>query len=160
MFVAILVIGNVPAFADDDQTIETATTRRGARETKSAPDWKGALTDSLRLLAIEHTSRIAFQEKTRRELNGPFVSDYLRSVRWPKTWEDGDAWWVNYIGHPIHGAASGFIWLDHETGSHDPSVGFSRVSGPAAGEPPRGPRATACSSNSDRSARRQSGMSG
>ena len=33
---------------------------------------------------------------------------------------------VNYVGHPIHGAASGFIWLDHEDGSHAPSLGFSK----------------------------------
>lgn len=126
MVAAILLVGNAPAFADDDQSADTATTSRGARDTDSGPAWKGALADSLRLLAIEHTTRIAFQEKTRRELTGPFVSDYLRSVKWPKTWNDGDAWGVNYIGHPIHGAASGFIWLDHETGSHDVSMGFSR----------------------------------
>lgn len=27
----------------------------------------------------------------------------------------GDAWFVNYIGHPIHGTAAGLIWLDHTT---------------------------------------------
>jgi hypothetical protein len=32
---------------------------------------------------------------------------------------------VNYLGHPIHGAAAGYIWLDHEHGSHDPQLGFS-----------------------------------
>jgi hypothetical protein len=24
---------------------------------------------------------------------------------------------VNYIGHPIHGAAAGYIWLDHDPGA-------------------------------------------
>jgi hypothetical protein len=88
--------------------------------------WKGAITDSLRLLVIEHTLRIAFQDKTRRELGGPFLRDYTRAVRIPKTWGDGDSWGVNYVGHPIHGAAAGFIWLDHEDGSHDPKLGFSK----------------------------------
>ena len=88
--------------------------------------WKGALSDSLRLLLIEHSTRIAFQQKTRRELGGPFLRDYLRSIKLPETWEDGDSWLVNYLGHPIHGAASGFIWLDHEDGSHDPKLGFSK----------------------------------
>ena len=36
-------------------------------------------------------------------------------MRAPKRWEDGDSWLVNYIGHPIHGAAAGFVW-----GAHDP----------------------------------------
>jgi hypothetical protein len=75
---------------------------------------------------IEHTTRIAFQEKTRRELGGPFFRDYVRSVKIPDTWNDGDSWAVNYVGHPIHGAASGFIWLDHEVGAHDPRLKFSR----------------------------------
>jgi hypothetical protein len=87
---------------------------------------KGAIVDSLRLLMIEHSTRIAFQDKTRRELGGAFFSDYRRSVKLPTTWEDGDSWRVNYVGHPIHGAASGFIWLDHEDGAHDPDLGFSR----------------------------------
>ena len=77
----------------------------------------GLLGDSFKLLLIEHGSRIAFQEKTRRELGGPFWSDYKRSVRMPPQWDDTDAWWVNYIGHPIHGAAAGYIWLDHERGA-------------------------------------------
>jgi hypothetical protein len=75
------------------------------------------LGDSLKLLMIEHGTRIAFQEKTRRELGGPFWSDYMHSVRIPGQWDDTDAWWVNYIGHPIHGAAAGYIWLDHERGA-------------------------------------------
>ncbi len=74
----------------------------------------GVFRDSLKLLLIEHGSRIAFQEKTRSELGGNFWQDYRRSVRIPGQWNDTDAWWVNYIGHPIHGAAAGYIWLDHE----------------------------------------------
>jgi hypothetical protein len=44
----------------------------------------------------------------------------------PQTWDDGDGAAVNYVGHPIHGAASGFIWLDHEDGAHPPKIGFSK----------------------------------
>jgi hypothetical protein len=81
-------------------------------------DVLGAVGDSIRLLMIEHGTRIAFQPKTRRELGGPFWSDYRRSIRWPGQWTDTDAWWVNYIGHPIHGAAAGLIWLDHGPDRH------------------------------------------
>lgn len=77
-------------------------------------DVLGAFADSLKLLMIEHGFRIALQDKTRRELGGNFWIDYHRSVRIPRQWDDTDAWWVNYIGHPIHGAAAGYIWLDHE----------------------------------------------
>ena len=74
----------------------------------------GVVADSVKLLLIEHGIRIAFQEKTRRELEGPFWKDYERSVHVPRQWEDTDNWLVNYIGHPIHGAAAGYVWLDHE----------------------------------------------
>ena len=74
--------------------------------------WPTALADSLRLLGVEHGLRIAFQEKTRRALEGSFVRDYARSVRMPDDWEDGDSWFVNYVGHPIHGAAAGYLWRD------------------------------------------------
>lgn len=77
-------------------------------------DVLGALGASMKLLLIEHGTRIAFQEKTRRELSGPFWEDYRRSLRIPRKWEDGDDWWVNYVGHPIHGTAAGYLWLDHD----------------------------------------------
>ena len=76
-------------------------------------DVLGAVGDSFKLLAIEHGIRISFQEKTRKELAGPFWPDYQHSVRMPRQWEDTDAWYVNYVGHPIHGAAAGYNWLDH-----------------------------------------------
>jgi len=74
----------------------------------------GALADSLRLVMFEHGMRVAFQDKTRRELGGSFWKDYKQSVRIPGQWQDTDSWRVNYLGHPIHGAAAGYIWLDHE----------------------------------------------
>jgi hypothetical protein len=68
--------------------------------------------NSLKLLMIEHATRVLTQEQTRRELSGPFWTDYRRSVRIPQRWQDSDPWQVNYIGHPIHGAAAGYLWLD------------------------------------------------
>lgn len=86
----------------------------GVSDDERGADVLGAFADSLKLLLIEHGSRIAFQEKTRSELGGNFWTDYRRSVRIPNQWDDSDSWWVNYIGHPIHGAAAGYLWLDHE----------------------------------------------
>ena len=50
------------------QDVGAAPHRDAAREST----WKGAFEDSLRLLLAEHAIRIAFQEKTRHELSGPF----------------------------------------------------------------------------------------
>jgi hypothetical protein len=77
-----------------------------------APAWLTALKHSLVLLAIEHGTRIAFDPKTRNELSGPFFRDYIDSVHIPRDWDDGDSVAVNYVGHPIHGAAAGYLYRD------------------------------------------------
>jgi hypothetical protein len=107
----ILLAGAVPLGA---QTVSPTVVQDDGARAREGVDVLGTFADSLKLLLIEHTIRIAAQEKTRRELGGPFWEDYKRSVRMPRQWEDSDAWWVNYIGHPIHGASAGYIWLDHD----------------------------------------------
>lgn len=77
-------------------------------------DKTGVFVDALALLGIEHGIRLAFQPGTRRELRGNFWRDYRRSVGVPTAWEDTDRWLVNYVGHPIHGAAAGYLWLEHD----------------------------------------------
>src|SRR5215203_5103504 len=129
---ALIMIGGLfvsigTAQAQEEQTELGESRMSHASDLPTSPStWRGAITDSLRLLLIEHATRVAFQGKTRRELGDNFFGDYRRSLRIPDTWEDGDSWGVNYVGHPIHGAAAGFIWLDHEDGSHDPRLGFSK----------------------------------
>jgi hypothetical protein len=90
----------------------------GGHDRQQGADVLGAFADSLKLLLIEHGTRLGLQEKTRRELDaGSFWSDYRRSVRMPRQWADTDSGLINYVGHPIHGAAAGYIWLDHEPGA-------------------------------------------
>lgn len=114
--------------ADDDSPadVQSARLEPSPAPTVSGPaDVKAAIVDSLKLLGIEHAVRITFQDKTRLALRGDFWTDYRRSVRWPRRWEDSDSWLVNYIGHPLHGAAAGYIWLDHDPGSKREEFGLS-----------------------------------
>ena len=113
----VLLVGAVHLGA---QSVSPTATRQD-----EGVDVLGTFGDSLKLLLIEHSIRIAGQEKTRRELDGPFWDDYRRSIRVPQKWEDSDSWWVNYIGHPIHGAAAGYIWLDHDSNA-PVEIGLSR----------------------------------
>src|SRR5678815_5502882 len=103
------------AFAASVSAQTTAPPDRGSRiPDPGSIDKTGVLVDSLALLGIEHGIRLAFQPGTRRELRGNFWRDYRRSVRVPTTWEDTDSWLVNYVGHPIHGAAAGYLWIEHD----------------------------------------------
>jgi hypothetical protein len=117
----------LPAFAQDEPPVVT-----GIRDQIAAGlqddrlDVKGVIGDSLRLLLIEHGLRVMFQEKTRRELVGPFWQDYVKSVRVPRQWHDGDGWFVNYVGHPIHGAAAGFIFIHNDPKSRREEFGLSQ----------------------------------
>jgi hypothetical protein len=115
--VVLLAVFNTGLWAQTQSPLQPSVSSSDDQE---GADVLGAFKDSLRLLLIEHGTRVLFQEKTRRELGGNFWTDYRRSVRIPGQWEDTDAWWVNYVGHPIHGAAAGYLWIDHEPG--DPTT--------------------------------------
>ena len=122
-----ILLGVMPSLVcAQTSTIDRSQILDGDDRGGSSAGWRGAFRDSVRLLTIEHVTRIAFQNKTRRELGGPFFEDYVKSLKIPDTWNDGDRWPVNYVGHPIQGAAAGFIWLDNEAGSQDPKLGFSK----------------------------------
>jgi hypothetical protein len=88
----------------------------------SSSDFAGALKASFRFLMFEHLARMTFQSKTRAELGGSFWSDYARSVSMPRTWGDTDGWAINYLGHPIQGAATGRIWIDYSKDRNLPTA--------------------------------------
>jgi hypothetical protein len=72
--------------------------------------WKPALLQSMLYLAVQHSSRM-LEEKTRRELGGPFIEDYFDSIITIHTWSDGDGILTNYVGHPMMGAVAGYIQI-------------------------------------------------
>lgn len=75
--------------------------------------WRPALKQYLLLLAVEHAFDLT-QEKTRRELKGPFIKDYFRSVRGLGGWSDGGKFFTNYVAHPMGGSAHGWIYIQND----------------------------------------------
>ncbi|MFN7931605.1 MAG: hypothetical protein U0Y68_27475, partial [Blastocatellia bacterium] len=51
---------------------------------------------------------------TRDELRGPFFKDWFQSVRNTRGWRDGDPFLVNYIGHPMQGAVTGYMFVHND----------------------------------------------
>ena len=77
-------------------------------------NWRGVFAGSLAFLAVEHTFRIATEQGTRDGLQQPFFPGYFDSAENLHGWADGDPFLVNYVGHPMQGAVSGFIWQHND----------------------------------------------
>lgn len=77
----------------------------------ASTDWRSVRESSFLFLSVQHASRIAFQQKTREYLGGPFLSNYGESVKGLHGWGDGDGIFTNYVMHPMQGASTGFFYV-------------------------------------------------
>ena len=79
--------------------------------------WRGLIAQSLFFNVIENSFRSASDDQIRILLaNKPFWHDYAASMRHfnMRRWNDGDDFLVNYVGHPMQGAVSGFIEVQND----------------------------------------------
>ena len=83
-------------------------------ESQTGIRWKPLLTQSLFFLGVEHGFRLASEKPTRDNLPGRFFDDWGRSVGNLHGWADGDDFLINYVGHPMQGAVSGYIWVQND----------------------------------------------
>jgi hypothetical protein len=91
--------------------------------------WGPILKQSLGFLVFEHTFRLANDRYARHLLwHKPFWGDYADSLQHfdMGRWGDGDAFLVNYIGHPLQGAVSGNIFIQNDP--HGRSERFGKSS--------------------------------
>jgi hypothetical protein len=113
--------------------------REGADGTPPVPDrppqpagpnggfrWGPALKQSLLFLAVEHGFRVATEPGTRADLKGPFFKDWFESAGNIRHWRDGDPFYVNYVGHSMQGAVTGFIQIQNDPDGVRRQVGWNR----------------------------------
>ncbi len=81
--------------------------------------WSHLLESSLTFLSVEHMFRYSTESGTRDAFHSAFWPGYLNSVGNLHGWADGDPFFVNYIGHPMQGAVSGFIWQHNDRAYRD-----------------------------------------
>lgn len=93
----------------------------------SSVDWAAVMRQSGLFLGIQHSFRIGTEPASRGNLRGPFVRDYLKSARGLKGWEDGDPPIVNYVGHPMMGAVSGYIFVHNHRDGQRQVFGMNRA---------------------------------
>jgi hypothetical protein len=63
---------------------------------------------------VQHAFRLKTEPGTRAGLKGPYWKGYFDSVDNLHGWGDGDEFYVNYVGHPMQGAISGYIYLQND----------------------------------------------
>jgi hypothetical protein len=76
--------------------------------------WRSLLTQSSRFILFEHAFRYGTEQAT-RDPDRPFFQGYVDSVSALHGWADGDPFYVNYVGHPMQGAVSGYLWTLNDT---------------------------------------------
>lgn len=72
--------------------------------------WGPLLSQSLLFLGVQHGFRFATEAGTREGMRGPFFKGWYDSLSALHGWGDGDPFYVNYVGHPLQGAVSGFLF--------------------------------------------------
>ena len=89
-------------------------------------DWGHLVASSLAFLTVEHSYRYATESTTRRSFHHAFFPSYAKSVGNLHGWDDGDPFIVNYVGHPMQGAVSGFIWEHNDLAYRTVEFGRNR----------------------------------
>jgi hypothetical protein len=86
--------------------------------------WGGAVGQSMFFLGVMHGLRLAFDPESRAGMRGPFFKDYFNTVKSLHGWGDGNGFAVNYIGHAMEGAISGYIQIQNDPkGNQELSMG-------------------------------------
>ncbi len=88
--------------------------------------WGEAMRQSIWFLAVQHSFRLMTEKGTREELGGPFFKDYFNTIRQLRGWDDGDPFLVNYVGHTMMGAVSGYIQIQNDPEGVLQEIGANR----------------------------------
>lgn len=94
---------------------------------KGETDWKSILWQSSAFLALEHGFRFATEPGTRAQFGGPFFKDYGNAIKGLRGWGDTDPFIVNYIGHPMQGAVTSYIYTNNNQTGKMAEFGANRA---------------------------------
>ncbi len=99
---------------------------RATAEQQGGIDWSHLVRQSLLFMSLENAFRCATEERTRDGFSNPFFRGYFNSVGNLHGWSDGDPFYVNYVGHPMQGAVSEYLWTQNDRGYRDIQFGHNR----------------------------------
>lgn len=92
--------------------------------------WKPLLTQSLTFLLLQHGGRLAIDGNARHDLvNGKWFDEWRQSVEGNSItrWNDGDPFVYDYIGHPLMGAVTDFLYIQNDPRGRDLTLTNTRA---------------------------------
>ena len=89
--------------------------------------WRPLLEQSLYFLGVQHGFRLATEKGTRGGFSGPYLRNVAKSIGSLRGWSDGDVALVNYVGHPMQGAVTGYIFAQNDPRYRRVQFGTSRA---------------------------------
>jgi hypothetical protein len=123
--ILLLVLSVIPLWAQSAEPVP---------DSNLSVDWKSLFWQSSVSLGVMNGFRIAREQQTRDDLKGQFFGDWFRALGNMHGWNDGDEFHVNYLGHPIQGGVTGFMFVQNdrkyrrlEYDWHDPNYWRSRL---------------------------------
>ena len=93
---------------------------------KTSIQWRGLLKGSMNYLGAMHSFRLVTEQGTRQGLHNSIVGGYFKALGSMHGWSDGDGYYENYLGHPIEGAVSGYIWIRNDPRYRNVQFGVER----------------------------------
>jgi hypothetical protein len=117
-----------PSFCDGGLVLQDSYPD-AANEPVERFHWRPALVQSFEFSLVEHGFRLATDHYARLWfVHKPFWHDWLASVKREELtrWGDGDDFVVNYIGHPLQGAVSGYIQIQNDPRGRAEKIGHSK----------------------------------
>lgn len=88
--------------------------------------WKSLMQGSMFYMGVMHSFRLATEQGTRDALHNSVVGGYFKALGAMHGWSDGDGYYEGYLGHPIEGAVSGYIWIHNDPRYRNVQFGMDR----------------------------------
>jgi len=90
-----------------DRPPEDMTARRSFQ-------WRPALLQSFTFLSIQQGVLFVSDQYALPSTKGRFFAGWKQGIEGIRSWDDGDPWLDNYVGHPLQGAITGYIQVQND----------------------------------------------
>jgi hypothetical protein len=110
--------------AEDD----AATAWEPKQKEEGGIRWRPLIGNTLTFLTVSHAFRWAKEDYTRdATIHGPYFKGVGSAIGNLHGWGDGDEFLTNYVGHPMEGAVSGFIFSHNDPKYREEEFGKNRA---------------------------------